>query len=134
MDTDACQTEGSAGSPGKEMTWKQEAENIMSAMDLLHELAEGAEDLGARYREMMSSLRSAVHDATECTLEHLLLYDAAAEELQDATMETTASANQLVEKCIALSTALRGTDLLAEHVRQVRRSVEQLGSLIDSLP
>lgn len=60
----------------------QASENILSAATLLNEISVDAAELTSRYKDMMSSLRLAVHDATECTLEHLLLYDAAAEELQ----------------------------------------------------
>lgn len=60
----------------------QASENIMSAASLLDQINMEAAELTSRYKDMMASLRMAVHDATECTLEHLLLYDAAAEELQ----------------------------------------------------
>jgi|LakMenEpi03Aug12_release.lakeMendotaPanAssembly.Ray.scaffolds.fasta_scaffold5872653_1 hypothetical protein len=53
--------------------------------------------------------------------------------MQDATAQATLAGNSLVQKCIALGKELRGIDLLAEHVRRIRRTVEQLEAQVDHL-
>ena len=46
--------------------------------------------------------------------------------MQSATERAVATAQQLAQRCIALSKELRGTDLLAERTRRLRKSVEAL--------
>ena len=46
--------------------------------------------------------------------------------MQSATEQAVATAQQLAQRCIALSKELRGTDLLAERTRRLRKSVEAL--------
>ena len=50
--------------------------------------------------------------------------------LQEATEEAVAVAKQLAQQCIALGKELRGTDLLAERVKRLRASMEQLDAQI----
>ena len=46
--------------------------------------------------------------------------------MQSATERAVATAQQIAQRCIALSKELRGTDLLAERTRRLRKSVEAL--------
>ena len=49
---------------------------------------------------------------------------------QASTEEAVATAQQLAQRCIALSKELRGTDLLAERTRRLRKSGEALESQV----
>ena len=40
---------------------------------------------------------------------------------------------ELMKRCIAMSKELRGTDILADRVRQLRRTLEQLEAQVDLL-
>ncbi len=44
-----------------------------------------------------------------------------------------AVAKQLAQQCIALGKELRGTDLLAERVKRLRASVEQVEAQVNRL-
>ena len=50
---------------------------------------------------------------------------------QASTEEAVATAQQLAQRCITLSKELRGTDLLAERTRRLRKSVEALESQVN---
>lgn len=43
------------------------------------------------------------------------------------------TAKQLAQRCITLGKKLRGTDLLAERVHRLRRSVDQLEALVNRI-
>ena len=53
--------------------------------------------------------------------------------MQSSTEQAVAIAQQLAHHCIALSKELRGTDLLAERTRRLRRSVEALESQVNKI-
>ncbi|CAK0765140.1 hypothetical protein CVIRNUC_003228 [Coccomyxa viridis] len=105
-------------------------ESTLAADQDLEQLTAGlGEDFTCLKREfdsLLGSLSNSVHDATQLTLEHTTLYDSAVGELQSATERAVATAQQLAQRCIALSKELRGTDLLAERTRRLRKSVEAL--------
>ena len=46
--------------------------------------------------------------------------------MQSATERAAATAQQLAQRCIALSKELRGTDLLAERTRRLRKAIDAL--------
>jgi hypothetical protein len=50
---------------------------------------------------------------------------------QEATEEAVETARQLAQRCIALGKELRGTDLLAERVHRLRRSVDLLEAQVN---
>ncbi|CAL5219960.1 g1894 [Coccomyxa viridis] len=90
-------------------------------------------NLKAEFDRLLGNLSASVHDATELTLEHTALYDTAVGELQTSTEQAVATAQQLAQRCIVLSKELRGTDLLAERTRRLRKSVEALESQVNRI-
>ena len=53
--------------------------------------------------------------------------------VQASTEQAVVTAQQLAQRCIALSKELRGTDLLAERTRRLRKSVEALESQVNRI-
>ncbi|BDA42364.1 hypothetical protein COCOBI_03-2510 [Coccomyxa sp. Obi] len=109
----------------------QDAPDLASAAALLNDLGKEFAILRSDVERMTSSLSDSVHEATQLTLTHTRLYDSAVGVLQEATEEAVAVARQLAQRCIALSKELRGTDLLAERVKRLRGSVDQLEAQVN---
>ena len=53
--------------------------------------------------------------------------------MQTSTEQAVVTAQQLAQRCIALSKELRGTDLLAERTRRLRKSVEALDNQVNKM-
>ncbi|CAL8467956.1 g7494 [Coccomyxa elongata] len=109
----------------------QGAPDLASAAALLNDLGNEFAVLRSDVERLTSSLSDSVHEATQLTLTHTRLYDSAVGVLQEATEEAVAVARQLAQRCIALGKELRGTDLLAERVKRLRGSVDQLEAQVN---
>lgn len=50
---------------------------------------------------------------------------------QDASAEAAEAAAALAQRCVALARELRGTDLLAERARRLRKNLDRLEALVE---
>ena len=53
--------------------------------------------------------------------------------MQEASADALEQAKVLIKRCTIMSKELRGTDILAHRVRQLRNSLEQLETQVDVL-
>ena len=116
---------------------------------LVQRLAADAALLQQQYQAMMCKAAAAVTQSADHLLEHVLLYDAAAESLevclslvqlmwacsapmpapcalQAASMEAERALGMLQQKSAQLHNELQGAEVLAKQTRSLRRAVEQL--------
>lgn len=118
---------------------------------LVQRLAADAALLQQQYQAMMGKAAVAVTQSADHLLEHVLLYDAAAESLevcmsllylvwacpalipgtcalQAASVEAGRALEMLQHKSAQLHNELQGAEALAKQTRSLRRAVEQLAS------
>ncbi|KAK9835125.1 hypothetical protein WJX81_000137 [Elliptochloris bilobata] len=82
----------------------------------------------SRLAELVTPLSAHFLEAAASTLEHLLLYDTAV-----GAVQAGEAAAALAQRCVMLARELRGTDLLAERTRRLRRSLDTLEALVTRL-
>ncbi|KAK9835126.1 hypothetical protein WJX81_000137 [Elliptochloris bilobata] len=87
----------------------------------------------SRLAELVTPLSAHFLEAAASTLEHLLLYDTAVGAVQEASAQAGEAAAALAQRCVMLARELRGTDLLAERTRRLRRSLDTLEALVTRL-
>lgn len=104
-----------------------------SAVTIVSAFENSIASLEETFANMLSSIDAVDQSLVNSTLEHVLLLDSAVESTMEASDSAVEEAKQLVKLCLSLNKELRGTDRLAEKVKQLKRRLRVMERAVDSL-
>ncbi|GAB4822087.1 hypothetical protein N2152v2_009133 [Parachlorella kessleri] len=113
---------------GQEPSASQETSPSAALAGSLHAKLQ---QLESSLAQLSGTLQGQVQASQQQTLEHLLLYESAVDELQVSATEAGAAYTSLMGTCRQLSEELRGVDLLAGKVAAIRAAVDALDAHVD---
>ncbi|CAD7699641.1 unnamed protein product [Ostreobium quekettii] len=97
-----------------------------TADDLPMKLAASWERLMSGFSQLLGKLKSSNLGAYTLTVEHLLLEDAAAQDLQESVRESVSNATGIMSLCEDLLGRLAGVEDLSKQVKSLRKEVDKL--------
>uniref|UniRef100_A0A061S1M0 BLOC-1-related complex subunit 6 C-terminal helix domain-containing protein n=1 Tax=Tetraselmis sp. GSL018 TaxID=582737 RepID=A0A061S1M0_9CHLO len=93
---------------------------------LIEKLEVAAQRLVQDLGRVTSHWEETMTSSAEAAVEHLVLYDSAASELQSSTQASVEAAQRLVRGCLAVQKELQGLDILAARVKSVKSALDEL--------
>lgn len=95
-------------------------------------LEDHATELNRSFNILLEGLQTSLQEASEACLANVLVYEQAAEANKSSVLAAVDEGQELMKRCMAMAKQLRGTDGLANRVRQLRHAVEALERQVDS--
>mmetsp|Transcript_12815 Transcript_12815/g.33049 ORF Transcript_12815/g.33049 Transcript_12815/m.33049 type:complete len:89 (+) Transcript_12815:834-1100(+) len=74
-----------------------------------------------------------MQESTESAVDHMLLYDSAAMDLEAKALSAVHAGERLIQGSVRLNKELRGMDILAARVKAVKLALEELEALVKPL-
>ncbi|KAL9226639.1 hypothetical protein vseg_002427 [Gypsophila vaccaria] len=83
------------------------------------------------YTSLFTSLRLALSQVTNTSVDHLDCFNDAAGKLQESAIDTATRGNRFIHSCIRLNEEMKDIDSLAAQIKLLKRNVDALDSAVN---
>uniref|UniRef100_A0A7S1SPE5 BLOC-1-related complex subunit 6 C-terminal helix domain-containing protein n=1 Tax=Tetraselmis chuii TaxID=63592 RepID=A0A7S1SPE5_9CHLO len=104
-----------------------------AAAEVLGELEAAGTSLARELSQLTTVWRDVMQESSESAVDHLLLYDSAAMDLEAKSIQAVELGEKLVHSSSTLNSELRSMDILAARVKAVKLALDELESLVKPL-
>ncbi|KAL5747500.1 hypothetical protein ACOSP7_024501 [Xanthoceras sorbifolium] len=85
------------------------------------------------FSSLFASLRLALSEATNSSVEHMQCFSDAAGRLQESVLDAATKGNRYINSCLRLNEEMKGAENLASQLKFLRRNVDALDSAVNKL-
>ncbi|XP_021769081.1 uncharacterized protein LOC110733357 [Chenopodium quinoa] len=113
-----------------------EASKTLNQEDLFKALEVVERDslaIAESYTSLFASLRLALSEITNTSVDHIQCFSDAAGKLQESAIDAATRGNHFIHSCIRLNDEMKGIDDLAAHLKILKRNVDALDSAASRL-
>ncbi|KAK4742361.1 hypothetical protein SAY87_000362 [Trapa incisa] len=86
--------------------------------------------IAGSFTSLFASLRIALSEATNCSVDHMQCFSDAAGHLQESVLDAATKGNRYINSCLRLNQEMKGVDNLAMQLKILRRNVDALDSAV----
>ncbi|CAO2825570.1 unnamed protein product [Amaranthus hypochondriacus] len=112
------------------------ASNSFNQEDLLKALEVVERDsfaIAESYTSLFASLRLALSEVTNTSVDHIQCFSDAAGKLQESAIDAATRGNRFIHSCIRLNEEMKDIDNLAAHLKILKRNVDALDAAVSRL-
>ncbi|KAL9226638.1 hypothetical protein vseg_002427 [Gypsophila vaccaria] len=103
-------------------------EEIMKAIEVVER---DSISIAESYTSLFTSLRLALSQVTNTSVDHLDCFNDAAGKLQESAIDTATRGNRFIHSCIRLNEEMKDIDSLAAQIKLLKRNVDALDSAVN---
>mmetsp|Transcript_42936 Transcript_42936/g.109855 ORF Transcript_42936/g.109855 Transcript_42936/m.109855 type:complete len:152 (+) Transcript_42936:402-857(+) len=103
------------------------------AAEMLRKLEVAGTNLASDLSQLTAVWKEVMQESTESAVDHMLLYDSAAMDLEAKALSAVHAGERLIQGSVRLNKELRGMDILAARVKAVKLALEELEALVKPL-
>ncbi|XP_002509808.2 uncharacterized protein LOC8287383 isoform X1 [Ricinus communis] len=85
------------------------------------------------FTALFASLRLALSEVTNTSLDHMQCFGDAAGRLQESVLDAATKGNRYINSCLRLNEEMKGIDTLAAQLKILRRNVDTLDTTVNKL-
>ncbi|XP_074308196.1 uncharacterized protein LOC141643074 [Silene latifolia] len=103
-------------------------EDILKALEVVERDSIAIAD---SYTSLFASLRLALSQVTNTSVDHLECFSDAAGKLQESAIDAATRGNRFIHSCLRLNEEMKDMDSLAAQIKLLRRNVDALDSAVN---